>query len=502
MTLAQRSSGVLLHVTSLPSDFGIGDLGPWSYRFVDLLSKSNQHYWSILPIHPTSTQYGNSPYHSTSAFAGNTLLVSPEILVEEGLLAKEDIETLKQPDGRIDFKTVTAIKEKMLKKVYLNFSQNKTRAIKVNECDFKKFCVENSNWLDDYALFRALEGATEKPWYLWPSRLRDREAKALAQKGAELKNNVDQEKFAQFIFSRQWNSLKEYCQTKEVSIFGDLPFYMSHDSVDVWVHPKLFRLDNKKRPKYVGGVPPDYFSKSGQRWGNPTYNWKELEKTHFQWWISRIQRNLKLCNILRFDHFRGFTAYWQIHASLKTAKKGRWIRSPSKSFFKALRMFFPNLPFVAEDLGLITSNVQENLAVLGIPGMKVLVFAFNGSLDNSNLPINHAKNSVVYTGTHDTNTVKGWFIDEATYQEKECFFKYVGGKISKNQVSFEFIKLALASKANLTIIPMQDLLSLGSEARINCPAKPSQNWEWRLKNEELASENFEDFRKLTEASGR
>lgn len=502
MTSAQRASGVFLHLTSLPSDFGIGDLGPWSYRFADLLSKTNQHYWSILPLGPTSTQYGNSPYHATSAFAGNTLLLSPEILVEEGLLANEDIEPIKQPFGRVDFKTVTTTKEKMKKKAYLNFTQNKTSAIKVSEYDFEKFCLENLSWLNDYALFSALEGVTEKPWYLWPSQLRDRDAKALAQKEAELKNNVDQEKFAQFIFSRQWSFLKEYCQTKEVAVFGDLPFYMSYDSVDVWVHPELFMLDNKKQPNYVGGVPPDYFSKSGQRWGNPTYNWRELEKTHFQWWISRIQRNLKLCDILRFDHFRGFTAYWQIPASFKTAKKGRWIRSPSKSFFKTLKWFFPNLPFVAEDLGLITSNVRENLSLLGIPGMKVLVFAFNGSLDNPNIPMNHTKNSVVYTGTHDTNTVKGWFIDEATCKEKELLFKCIGKKVSKNQVCREFIKLALSSNANLSIIPLQDLLSLGSEARMNHPAKPSLNWEWRLKSEQLTNKNFEEFKKLTEASGR
>ena len=317
-----------------------------------------------------------------------------------------------------------------------------------------------------------------------------------------MKNNVDKEKFAQFIFSRQWSFLKEYCQTKEVAVFGDLPFYMSYDSVDVWVHPELFMLDNKKQPNYVGGVPPDYFSKSGQRWGNPTYNWRELEKTHFQWWISRIQHNLKLCDILRFDHFRGFTAYWQIPASFKTAKKGRWIRSPSKSFFKTLKWFFPNLPFVAEDLGLITSNVRENLSLLGIPGMKVLVFAFNGSLDNPNLPMNHTKNSVVYTGTHDTNTIKGWFIDEATCKEKELLFKCIGKKVSKNQVCREFIKLALSSNANLSIIPLQDLLSLGSEARMNHPAKPSLNWEWRLKSEQLTNKNFEEFKTLTEASGR
>jgi 4-alpha-glucanotransferase len=317
-----------------------------------------------------------------------------------------------------------------------------------------------------------------------------------------LKNNIVQEKFAQYLFSRQWKALKEYCQTKEVDVFGDLPFYMSYDSAEVWVHPELFKLDNQKRPRFVGGVPPDYFCDSGQRWGNPVYNWRELEKTHYHWWISRIQHNLKLCDVLRFDHFRGFTAYWQIPVSCKTAKKGRWFRSPSKSFFDALKRSFPNLPFIAEDLGLITANVRENLKLLGIPGMKVLVFGFNESSDNPNLPENYTENSVAYTGTHDTNTVKGWFTDEAACEEKECFFKHVGGKILENQVSFEFIKLALTSRSNLSIIPMQDLLSLGSEARMNNPAKPSHNWEWRLKSEQLNNKTFEEFRILTKASGR
>jgi 4-alpha-glucanotransferase len=502
MTSAQRESGVLLHVTSLPSDFGIGDLGPWSYRFADLLSKTNQRCWSILPLTPTSTQYGNSPYHAASAFAGNTLLLSPEILAEEGLLTKDDIEPLKQPFGPVDFKTVTAAKGKMKKKAYFNFTHNKTRATKVYECDFEKFCSENTSWLSDYALFNALESVTEKPWYQWPLQLRDRDAKTLAQKEAELKNEVEQERFAQFLFSRQWDSLKRYCQQKEVAVFGDLPFYMSYDSADVWAYPGLFNLDNQKRPKYVGGVPPDYFCKSGQHWGNPTYNWQELAKTHFQWWISRIHHNLKLCDTLRFDHFRGFTAYWQIPSSHKTAKNGRWIRSPSKSFFAALKSFFPNLPFVAEDLGLITRNVRENLALLGIPGMRILVFAFNGSLDNPDLPMNHIENSVVYTGTHDTNTVKGWFIDEATCEGKEQFFKCVGRKVSEDQISREFIKLALSSRARLSIIPMQDLLNLGSEARMNNPAESSHNWDWRLQSGQLMDKNFEEFKTLTEVSRR
>lgn len=502
MTMEQRASGILLHITSLPSDFGIGDLGPWSHHFVDLLSKSNQHYWNILPITPTNAQYGNSPYQPTSAFAGNTLMLSPELLVEDGLLSKESLEKLKLPFGRVDFKEVTAVKARMIKEAYLNFKKNNHKEGKVQVCDFEGFCSENSSWLSDYALFEAIEEVTGKPWYLWPNRLRDRDEHALAKKKDELTELVDQEKFAQFIFLRQWQLLKEYCKKRKVSILGDLPFYMSYDCVDVWSHPELFKLNTQKNPKYVGGVPPDYFSEEGQYWGNPIYDWQQLEKTHFLWWVERIRRNLSLCDILRFDHFRGFTAYWQIPASSRMARNGRWIRSPTKSFFRALKTTFVDVPFLAEDLGLITDRVRENLAFLGIPGMRVLLFAFDGSKDNPNLPVNHIVKSVVYTGTHDTNTVKGWFDDEATFEVKTDFFKYLGKQVLETKVSHEFIELALASKSNLSIIPLQDLLSLGSEARMNYPGKQSGNWEWRVKKQHLKSEDFEELRRLTKIAMR
>lgn len=502
MKTEHRSSGVLLHITCLPSDFGIGDLGPWSYRFVDLLSKSNQHYWSILPITSTSLRFENSPYQSTSAFAGNTLLLSPEMFVQDGLLSEENLRTLKLPFDRVRFNKVTETKEAMIKKAYLNFTKKNENKLSIPLCDFEEFCKENSSWLDDYALFKAAEEQTNKPWYLWPNQLRDRNEHALAQKNEEIKELVDGEKFAQFMFSRQWHLLKEYSQKKGVCIFGDLPFYVSFDSVDVWSHPELFKLDNQKRPKYFGGVPPDYFSKTGQLWGNPVYNWQELEKTHFKWWIDRIQWNLEQCDVLRFDHFRGFTAYWQIPASSTTARNGRWIRSPAKSFFDILKKTFSNLPFVAEDLGLISDRVRENLRFLGVPGMRVLLFAFDCSRDNPNFPVNHQKNSVVYTGTHDTNTARGWFAEEATDEQKERFFSYVGRHVPEVQVSWEFIKLALASKSNLCIIPLQDLLSFGSGARMNHPAKQGGNWEWRVDGEQLNNECFGEFGRLTLEAGR
>ncbi len=497
--IMKRASGILLHITSLPSNFGIGDLGPWSYRFVDLLSKSRQRYWSILPTTPTSEQYGNSPYQPTSAFAGNTLLLSPELLVKDGLLSEEFVEELKLPFGQVAFEEVTAVKARMIKQVYLNFEKNEKKLL---SNDFEGFCSENSSWLNDYALFKALEQSIGKPWYLWPNQLRIRNEQALEQKNDELKELVKREKFAQFIFSRQWRHLKDYCQMRNVRIFGDLPFYMSYDNADVWSHPEMFKLDSEKRPKFISGVPPDYFSKEGQLWGNPIYDWQELKKIGFQWWIERIRLNLTRCDILRFDHFRGFTAYWQIPATSKTAKEGQWIRSPSKSFFRTLKKAFPNNPFVAEDLGFITDRVKKHLMFLDIPGMRVLLFGFDGSDDNPNLPVNISKNSVVYTGTHDTNTTKGWFNEEATYEEKERLFRCMNKEVLESQISYEFIKLALKSRANLAIIAMQDLLSLSSQARMNHPARFFHNWEWRIESEKMEDNNFDEFKTLTENSGR
>jgi 4-alpha-glucanotransferase len=495
---AQRSSGILLHITALPTDFGIGDLGPCSYHFVDLLSEANQSYWSILPLTPTSTQYYNSPYLPTSAFAGNTLLISPELLIKDGLISVENANKLEIPFGRVAFEAVTTKKKNMIQIAYRNFAkkENENSKILLNKDDYKKFQLENKSWLDDYAEFMAIRGVTNKPWFMWPRPLRDRHDRHLVQKRIELKELIEVEKFAQFIFARQWSYLKQYCKAKNVSLIGDLPFYVSYDSVDIWVHPEFFKLNARKKPRYVAGVPPDYFSKSGQRWGNPVYDWRELKKTKFSWWIERIRRSLILFDILRIDHFRGFTAYWQVSAKSKTAKKGRWIRVPSKTFFRTLKSVFPSLPLIAEDLGVITSNVRENLNSLKIPGMRVLLFAFDGSHSNPNLPANYLRNSVVFTGTHDTNTVKGWF-EEATPNEIEQVFKCIGKNVSKEEISQELIKLAMASKSNLAIIPAQDVFNLGSDTRMNDPAKGVHNWDWRVEGEHLSNANFKKLANLT-----
>ncbi len=500
MILAHRASGVLLHITALPSNFGIGDMGPESYRFIDLLAQANQHYWSILPLTPTSTQCDNSPYQPTSAFAGNTLLISPEVLIEDNLLSEENVKELNVPFGRVAFKEVTKKKKTMLNKAYQNFIK-KSKTTNEDKDDFEKFCAENNSWLDEYALFKALRESLGQPWFEWPNDLRDRKPEILTQKRYELRKQIDQEKFAQFIFFTQWNKLKSYCRTKEVRIFGDLPFYMGYDSSDVWANSKLFKLGASKKPLFVGGVPPDYFSSTGQRWGNPVYDWREIKKTKFLWWIERFSRNLQMFDLLRLDHFRGYVAYWQIPAFSKTAKEGKWIRAPSKTFFKTLQNNFPTLPLIAEDLGLITDNVKKYLQELKLAGMRVLIFAFDGSPDNSNLPKNIIKNSVVYTGTHDTNTVQGWFVEEANKEQIKQVSKYFG-KVSKDSIGLEFIKLALTSRAYVSIIPVQDVLGLGSETRMNHPATQTQNWDWRIKREQLSSTNFQGFAKLTKRTER
>lgn len=492
-----RASGVLLHITSLPSDYGIGDLGPWSHRFVKLLSKANQHVWSILPITATSLNHGNAPYQPTSAFAGNTLLLSPELLFQDGLISKETLETLKQPFGRACFREVTGLKSRMIEQAYSISKKEKTYF----GC-FEKFCSENYSWLDDYALFKALEDSSGAPWYKWPNPLRDREEEALAQKKGAHKESLNKEKFAQFLFSMQWQSLKQYCGTQNIQIYGDLPFYMNYDSADVWAHQELFKLDNQKNPAFLSGVPPDYFSKDGQLWSNPIYNWPEMKKTGFGWWINRIRRNLAHCDLLRFDHFRGFTAYWQVPASSKTAKNGRWIRAPSKRFFETLKTQFPNLPFIAEDLGSITDSVRKNLRLFGIPSMRVLLFAWGGSKDNPHLPSNYPEDSVAYTGTHDTNTVKGWFTEEASAESKKQASQYINCPLTEDNVSYEFNKLALSSKSNLCIIPLQDLLALGSKARMNHPGKLAGNWDWRISSQQLETINLGQLSELTFDSKR
>lgn len=467
-----------------------------------MLSRVKQRYWSVLPLTPTNVRDFNSPYKTSSAFAGNTLLISPEFLMEEGLVSRRFTRSKPAlPARRVDYAAVSSMRNALLKRAYENFTENRSNTT-INPSEFEDFRFANTQWLEDYALYKALRKNSRKPWYAWPNKLRDREPLALARKKRNMKRLVEQEEFEQFLFFRQWRSLKDFCAEKGVSIIGDLSFYVGYDSADVWSHPEIFKLDAHKKPTHLGGVPPDYFSKRGQLWDNPVYDWRELKETGFDWWMRRIRHNLELFDVLRLDHFRGFTAYWQIPAATRSPKTGKWIRAPSESFFKALEKSFPSLPFIAEDLGVITRSVRKAIKQLGLQGMNVLLFAFDGNRDNPHLPRNHLRNSVVFTGTHDTNTVRGWFTQEATAEEKQEVLKLIGRKISAKEVSGEFIKLAMASPACLSIIPAQDVLSLGAEARMNHPAKQRGNWEWRAAPSQITYKKLGRVKELTEAFGR
>jgi 4-alpha-glucanotransferase len=490
-----------MHITSLPSAFGIGDLGPDAYHFVELLAQAHQHYWSILPLSTTRQEDGNSPYQASSAFAGNPLMISPQKLTESGLLPKESLPEKAKPSSKVNFEEVYAAKKRMLAVAYANFKKTRT-PLPDAPFDFEGFCCQNKGWLNDYALYTALRNSSNSPWYEWPPSLRKRNAETVARKEVALKDAVEYEKFDQYLFFSQFCSLKAYCRANHVRLVGDMPFYVTYDSADIWVHPELFSLNAKGKPRFVGGVPPDYFSVDGQLWGNPTYNWQTHPQTGFQWWLSRIRHNLQLFDLLRLDHFRGFVAYWQVPAKEKTAKKGRWVKTPSREFFRALKAAFPLLPFIAEDLGYIDEPVRQAIQRLGVPGMRVMLFGFDGDRGNPHLLQNHVQNSVVYTGTHDTNTVRGWFTHEASSKQKRNLFRLMGKKVSAREVGFEVVLSALSSVADLSIIPLQDVLGLGVDARMNNPGNPYSNWTWRATPKQLTSPNLERFGKTTLASNR
>ena len=469
-----RRSGILLHVTSLPSPFGIGDLGPGARRFADFLSEAGQTIWQVLPLNPSSAACGNSPYCSYSAFAGNPLLISPERLVEEDCLVKIDTMDRPQfPADRVDFELVAAYKRRLLKRAFGRYMGKLG-----GNCDFANFCRDNASWLDDYALFVSLkEQFGGLPWCDWPAEYRNREEAALREGRERLKERVEMEKFFQFLFFRQWSDLKKYCNERKIQIVGDLPIYVSYDSSDVWANPKFFKLDAMRKPLSVAGVPPDYFSETGQLWGNPVYDWNALGQAGYAWWIERLGHNLNLFDMTRLDHFRGFVAYWEVEASEKTAIRGRWVDVPVRDFFDTLLKRFPSLPIIAEDLGVITPDVQQIMTTYGFPGMKLLHFAFGEDLpSNPYAPHNHIPNCVVYTGTHDNNTTRGWFEHDLDEETKERLAKYLGRTPDENGIHRDLLRLALMSVADTAIVPMQDALGLGEEARMNLPSTAFGNW--------------------------
>ena len=494
-----RGSGILLHITSLPSDFGIGDLGPEAYLFVDFLAETKQSYWQILPLNPTDIEHGFSPYHSISAFGFNPLLISPEILVEDGWLLKEDL--VSAPGfsaGRVDYGKVSAFKNTLLNKAYERFERSTVPS------GYEEFCSLHSYWLDDFALFAALKTQLGgRPWSDWPRDMRDRDADAIERMSKELQHTIQKERFIQYLFFNQWMALQHYCHQKGIKIIGDMPIYVIYDSADVWLHPGLFNLDHEKRPITVAGVPPDYFSETGQLWGNPVYRWDAHKETGFDWWIQRLKHNLGLFDFVRVDHFRGFIGYWEVPANEKTAINGHWVAAPGEDLLDTLSRVLPNAAIIAEDLGVITPEVTEIMDRFGFPGMKLLIFAFGNDLPtNPYAPHNVVQNCIVYTGTHDNNTIRGWFENEAPPEVKERIFRYMGREVPAEEISMTFVRLAMMTVAHTVIFPVQDLLGLGEEARMNRPATRDGNWEWRLDVKLLDKEASRILREMTELYGR
>ena len=488
-----------MHVTSLPSPYGVGDLGPEAYRFVDLLKKMGQGVWQILPLSETMGPGGNSPYHSLSAFAGNPYLISPDLLVEDGWLKPRDLRPRPRfPQNRVAFPAVNEYKDRLFTIAYERFKKKPPPA------RFRQFCLDNQEWLDDFALFRALKRSFPgKQWREWPARIRDRDRATLKALALELRGSIGKQKFLQFLFFKQWLALKNYCHRKGVRVFGDMPIYVEYDSVDVWKDPQIFKLGSDHRPLFVSGVPPDYFSKTGQLWGHPVYDWQALKRSGFRWWIKRLEQNLRLYDLVRIDHFRGLVAYWEVKAGARNAMKGEWVEAPASELFDAFKRHFSGLSIVAEDLGTITPDVHQVMARYGIPGMRVLLFAF-GEDDpwHPYLPENFVPHCVAYTGTHDNNTVRGWFEEDALVADKGRLFKYLKKKVPVHKVHLEFIKMALGSEAELAIMPLQDVLGLGADARMNDPAKPFGNWGWRLKPRQLDRSAVRELARMVRASRR
>jgi 4-alpha-glucanotransferase len=474
-------------------------MGSSAYRFVDFLAQSGQSFWQILPLTPTDKDHEHSPYHSASAFAGNPLLISPERLVEDGLLQKGDLSPVTAgPEGRVDYAAVTAAKETLFKRAYDRFQAQGGSA------EFDRFCQRHAAWLEDFVLFVALNSYyLDRPWNEWPADIRDREPNALLTVRVELHERLQELKFHQYVFHRQWSDLRRYCHRRHIQIIGDLPIYLPYDSADVWLHPELFKLGPDKRPSVVSGVPPDYFSETGQLWGHPVYRWEAMQKRGYVWWIRRLAHQLNLFDVVRIDHFRGLVAYWEVPAADKTAINGKWVTVPVDDFFDKLLKQFVCLPIIAEDLGTISADVREIMCRYGLPGMRVLLFAFGDDFPRGAfLPHHHVKHCFVYTGTHDNNTARGWFENEASQAEKNRLYRYLGRRITATEICWEMIRLAMMSVANTAIIPMQDLLGLGTEARMNDPSKTTGNWYWRLEKDPITPELTERLREMTETYGR
>ncbi|RMF56262.1 MAG: 4-alpha-glucanotransferase [Bacteroidetes bacterium] len=502
-----RSSGLLLHITSLPGPFGIGDLGPSAYRFADFLVASGQQVWQVLPLVPVG--YGFSPYAGLSTFALNPLLISPERLIRQGLLREGDLADAPEfPSDRVDFGSVESYKETLLRRAFGHFEAG---AGSLDRAHFEAFRAHHAAWLDDFALFMTLkEVHGGSVWTDWDPALARRRPEALAEARQAYATEIRMHQFWQFLVHEQWHALKQYAASHGLRIMGDLPIYVAHDSADVWANPHLFSLDADGHPTVVAGVPPDYFSETGQRWGNPLYRWDVMKQNGYAWWIRRMAKILSEVDIVRLDHFRGFEAYWEVPADEETAVHGRWVRGPGADLFEALQRALGPLPVVAENLGVITDEVTALMERFDFPGMAILQFGFDGDADADFLPHNYTRHLVAYTGTHDNDTIVGWWRETKSTQDaatverahRYCWHYLDLDERREREIHWAFIRALLGSVAGLAIVPVQDLLGLGSEARMNTPGQGAGNWAWRLQEGTLTPEVGRRLRLLTELYGR
>ena len=502
-----RASGILLHPTSLPGPYGVGDLGPEAYAFIDFLAAAGQTIWQVLPLGPTG--YGDSPYQCFSAFAGNTLLISPDKLLDARLLNRQDLTAApKFHAERVEYGPVIEFKHKLLWRAFEIFKQMRDTRLRA---EFESFCQQAAAWLDDYALFRAMKDVRYgAAWHKWERPVAERDAGALQAARTHLSEKIEARKFWQFLFFKQWATLKTYANERRIQVVGDIPIFVAHDSADVWVNRHLFKLNADGSPRVVAGVPPDYFSRTGQLWGNPLYDWARLRAEGFRWWIERISAMLHEFDILRIDHFRGFAASWEIPGGDLTAERGRWVEAPGRELFTAIKDALGQLPIIAEDLGVITPDVEALRDDFGFPGMRILQFAFGGDPKNIDLPHNYHPNLVAYTGTHDNDTTVGWFNSEpgtgstrtAEQIERERAFclKYL--HTAGREIHWDFMRAVLASVASTAIVPLQDVLGCGHEARMNLPNSTAGNWGWRYRRKALSARVSAQLKELSELYGR
>jgi len=493
----KRSSGILLHPSSLPGPYGIGDIGPQALHWIDFLADSGCGLWQVLPLGPTG--YGDSPYQCFSAFAGNPYLISPEALQQDGLLTAQDL--LDHPqfsDDRVDYGAVIGWKIGLLTRAFHHFRTNTSNNDSINRLSesFSEYRRQQAEWLDDFAFFMALKDSHQgASWSSWEAPIKERDPIALQAARDDLHEAIERHAFWQFLFFRQWEAVRAHARKRKIALIGDAPIFVAHDSADVWGHQELFYLDEQHRPKVQAGVPPDYFSPTGQLWGNPLYRWRVHKASGYAWWIARLRMVLRQVDLVRLDHFRGFAGYWEVPGRAKTAEKGRWVKGPGMDFLRALRNGLGELPIIAEDLGVITPDVVALRDAHGLPGMKIMQFAFGDGAKDPFLPHNYPTHCVVYTGTHDNDTVRGWY-DRIAENEKSYYRRYLGRDGS--DVSWDMIRACWSSVAEFALAPMQDILALGNEARMNYPGNPSGNWTWRMTAQQASPQLMQQIRNYNE----